>query len=164
MRTQGQKANLTYEDHMRMLEMYEQGVPSYEIAKEFGVNIKMLSYVRGKYGIKRRPMPKLCGDKHWNFRGGYSRSGKYLKVLLDRDSPFYPMADKKGYVLEHRLVMAKHLNRLLGADETVHHINGNKIDNRLGNLELRQGPHGRGISLRCAECGSTNLVPTELGE
>jgi transposase len=92
-------------------------------------------------------------------------SGGYRKVKLPADHPFASMRDNKGYALEHRIVMAQKLGRPLGRYETVHHIDGNKLNNSPENLQLRQGQHGKGMVMRCLDCGSSNVgcVPLDAG-
>ena len=77
------------------------------------------------------------GEDHVNWKGGrYHHGDGYIVVQLLPDGPYSSMAQGRGYVLEHRLIMAEHIGRCLSEGEVVHHINGDKQDNRIENLEL----------------------------
>lgn len=93
------------------------------------------------------------------------KKGDYVYALV----PNHPNATKNGYVLHHRVVMENHLGRLLNADEVVHHINQNKFDNRIENLEVMKRTvhskkhmlkHGRKWALlKCPVCNKVFDMP-----
>jgi len=72
-------------------------------------------------------------ETHPMWNGGIMIHKGYVLVRCDG----HPRAWYRGeYVYEHILVMERHLGRYLTEDEIVHHINGNRGDNRLENLFL----------------------------
>jgi len=80
------------------------------------------------------------GAAHHNWKGGRHVIAGYEYVL----QPDHPNANKNGLIAAHRIVMERVLGRRLLQDETVHHRNGIRNDNRPENLELWSGAHPRG--------------------
>lgn len=95
----------------------------------------------------RKRGPTRAGVKDWHDVG----DGYLVKFVNGR------------WTKQHRLVMEAHLGRKLLPTEHVHHVNGNKSDNRIENLEVMSaGDHHREHSgiltrlrdgkLECGQC------------
>lgn len=138
------------------------GMSQKAIAERYGVCQVVISRRLAKCGI-RKGQKTAMGARHGRWKGGKVTHGTgYVWVKLDRDDPFFIMTNSLGYAGEHRVVIARHIGRPLTKEETVHHINGDRGDNRLENLQLRSKAHGKGQCRQYADCGSTNIVCTEI--
>lgn len=114
-------------------ELYiRQQLTTYEIGKIINASHDCIRRYLHKFGIPIRTTGCRKGTKHPKWHGGKIFSKGYIKIY----DPTNVMADSNGYVFEHRLVMSNHLGRPLASDEFVHHINENKTDNHLENLQL----------------------------
>lgn len=82
-----------------------------------------------------------AGEKHYSWKGGRLKTNYGYILLLKKD---HPNARKNGRIFEHVFVMSEYLGRPLKKNETVHHKNGIKDDNRIENLELWTGNHSNG--------------------
>jgi hypothetical protein len=116
-------------------EQYENGRSNVDIARELGLAARTVGNKLLKLGIAPRG-PVLKGPAHHSWNGGKSTHGGYVQVKLPDDDPMVAMRTASGYVLEHRLVMARKMGRPLEPDEKPHHKNLIRTDNDPGNLEL----------------------------
>ena len=76
---------------------------------------------------------KRAHDKHRTKGKGHKiKVSGYTYIYY----PTHKNCNGSGFIAEHRLIMERHLGRYIKNDEVVHHINGNKSDNRIENLQL----------------------------
>ncbi len=146
----------------KMKKLYASGKTCEQIGAQIGFEQSYVNKLLKDHGVEMRAAGFQRGEAHHGWAGGRRPDDHgYMRVRVYEDDPFYCMA-KGEYVLEHRLVMARQLGRPLTAQETVHHIDGDKLNNDPSNLQLRQGKHGKGVVMRCADCGSHNLEHAPL--
>ena len=87
---------------------------------------------------KRKCIEKPIGTKRIRKDDGY------IEIKVRRGS--------KGWMREHRFIMEQYLKRKL-KNEIIHHINGNRTDNRIINLMvLPKKKHNNLYSICCPKC------------
>ena len=59
------------------------------------------------------------------WKGGWVNSNGYHRIAVNG-----------RHTYKHKIIMEKHLGRKLRKNEVVHHINKNKLDNRIENLKV----------------------------
>lgn len=164
-RLHGAQARRIREENAReMVRLYrEDGLTQVMIAARFGCSYPVVNRVLRQNGIQSKF--HASGSDHGSWAGGrHTTPYGYVYVKVAPDDPLAIMRNNAGYVLEHRLIVARWLGRPLTPNESVHHKNGDRACNDLQNLELRVGNHGKGQSCHCADCGSRNIVWDELAD
>ena len=119
------------------------------------------SWVQLRRGIPQSVRCRSCAKKlqdrrfgpaNKNWKGGRLFRRGYVFIRIYPNDSYFPMANTMGYIPEHRLVMARHLGRCLLPIESVHHLNGDKGDNRIENLELVSPANHALCSSLCSHC------------
>jgi DNA-binding CsgD family transcriptional regulator len=105
------------------------GITMTEIAKRLGVSQPTLRKHLRRAGIQTDRFHK----------GHITTWHGYVK----RKASEHARADRKGYVHEHVLVAEQAIGRTLEPGEIVHHINGDKADNRPANLRVMRDQRHR---------------------
>lgn len=158
-RSGARRKDFTLAELERVSTLRRDGYSKQELADEFHAGLARIDRALRQLGLHERMRRRDATDRKVTAQG-------YVYVTVPRDDPLHVMAGRggRGYVLEHRLVMARSLGRPLLESETVHHINGDRSDNKLENLQLRQGKHGKGVTMTCNACGSHDIRAVQIAE
>lgn len=116
--------------------LYQEGVhnSSKVLSKRFNCNWGTVINILKRHKVKVRNNKESqirlrLGDKHPNFKGGNISKEGYHRIYADSFG-------KRRLINEHTHIMQQKMGRPLNPNEVVHHRNGNKLDNRIDNLEL----------------------------
>lgn len=105
----------------------------------------------------RKQMPGT--HRACKYSGNYTNGAGYEFLWM----PDHPNAMDKKYVAKHIFVMSEYLGRAIDtANESVHHVDGDKANNDITNLQLRKRFHGKGQAWECKDCGSHNVSAVAL--
>ncbi len=98
-------------------------------------------------------------DKSPSWKGGKTVTPEgYVLIKL----PNHPSAKSNGYVFEHRLIVEKSLGRRLNSNEHIHHLNGKKNDNRIGNLIMLSNSEHKKLHSRLSQFACEFLFGREF--
>ena len=124
------RIQIDHEELRRMIE--DEAATQSEAAVHFGVHLGTIERRTREWDLRTAKTGPRPGARHPNWKGGRTLCKGYWYLY----QPDHPLANRHGRVLEHRLVMERHLDRPLTRQEVVHHKNGDRLDNRIENLQV----------------------------
>lgn len=88
--------------------------------------------------MSERQKRKISERRSCDYNGlnGYGHTKLHNRGYVLAYAPLHPNAHKDGYVMLHTVIMEQSIGRYLEKNEVVHHLNHNRQDNRLENLQL----------------------------
>jgi len=113
-----------------LFDRYQKGETCAQIGRSLNVDGKTVGRWFAKAGFPvRNRSQRAAGERNSSWKGGrrLTKDGYLLVWTPD------------GFILEHRMNMEKHLGRKLLSNEIIHHLNENKLDNRISNLMVCVG-------------------------
>ena len=139
-----------------IVDLYKNGSSIKTLSNSFNCHANTINNLLHRHHCSFRKQGRPSSGGKWNHAAGYTY------ISIPKDDEFYCMVNFKGYVAEHRYVVAKKLGRPLDKKESVHHIDGSRKNNEIDNLQLRSSSHGAGVVHVCQNCGSKNVKAVNI--
>lgn len=124
------KANYNAVTNDKLYEMFPGKTPLAIYKKAYKMGLRKAADIRFQNKSAAQK-----GEKAHSWNGGVRTTTKGYRQVL---SPNHPRADGCGYVMEHILVWERETGVSVPENCCIHHLNGNKSDNRIQNLCMMQ--------------------------
>ena len=136
------KSKINLEQELKIVEQYKSGM-SY---RNIGIHNTTIKRILEKHGVEIRRGSDAIKSQWAGTKGEVRRKKDFenRKYRVKTSDGYYKVRhdlphikkDDKGRVLEHILIAEDKIGRRLVKEEVVHHINGNRLDNRPENLKV----------------------------